>query len=43
MSDHYCCKACGLHYDDCRCPPLKTRTPKRTLVEMMRDIARIKK
>lgn len=22
MSDHYCCKRCGLRYDDCRCPPL---------------------
>jgi hypothetical protein len=21
MSDHYCCKRCGLRYDDCRCPP----------------------
>jgi hypothetical protein len=20
MSDHYCCKACGLRYDDCSCP-----------------------
>jgi len=20
MSDHYCCKRCGLRYDDCRCP-----------------------
>lgn len=22
MSDHYCCKRCGLRYDDCRCEPL---------------------
>jgi predicted nucleic acid-binding Zn-ribbon protein len=23
MSDHYCCKRCGLRYDECRCGPLK--------------------
>lgn len=22
MSDHYCCKQCGLRYDDCRCKPV---------------------
>lgn len=22
MSDHYCCKRCGLRYDDCTCPPV---------------------
>lgn len=22
MSDHYCCKRCGLRYDDCTCKPL---------------------
>lgn len=21
MSDHYCCKTCGLRYDDCKCRP----------------------
>jgi hypothetical protein len=23
MSDHYCCKHCGLHYYECRCQPLE--------------------
>jgi hypothetical protein len=25
MSDHYCCKRCGLRYDDCRCQSLAER------------------
>lgn len=27
MSDHYCCKGCGLRYDDCRCPPVVSPQP----------------
>lgn len=28
MSDHYCCKRCGLRYDDCRCGTVVPSTPK---------------
>ena len=30
MSDHYCCKSCGLRYDGCRCLP---RAPSPALSE----------
>lgn len=35
MSDHYCCKTCGLRYDDCRCPspaPVPDRSLNKWLV-----------
>jgi len=32
MSDHYCCKRCGLRYDDCKCKP--PPSPKKKKVEI---------
>lgn len=29
MSDHYCCKICGLRYDDCRCGKSSSKKSKK--------------
>lgn len=33
MSDHYCCRRCGLRYDDCRCQSTSTPSPSGFIVD----------
>lgn len=37
MSDHYCCKRCGLRYDECQCLPVVQKVAARLRMKVYRE------